>query len=600
MSTQDVTEPENAGAPGARHVARRSHRPGRRNPPQPSAGSARRRSRIPALVWAATALNIGLMLIFSVLYPAYYAFDETGHVSRVLQTQNGVVAPTPGKAPYVDGVSHSYNSYTAHEEPPFANYLPVARDARPSMLFFGGADPVTSAPLPNQLAQHPPGYYLLAAGVLDVVPFSSHLAWDQTVGLLRLFDILLLSPLPILCWALARRFARRRVALAAAFAPALIPALARLGASTNNDDLLILVIGVFSLLTVNILRGDWRLRTAITMGLCIAIGLLVKGFALVLPPVALLAYLIAWRRQRTAFRWAPVLTVIAGCALGGIWWLRNVIVYGTVQPAGLAPDQAAQVWPSLPPGTHEHLGTFLQKAYDAFMTTFWGAFGLSAPPSLPGVLTVIATVIALALLVGAFVPRGRANAIVDPGTAQVDPATAQVDRAIAQGEMVGGSRRVDLAVLVLPIVLILVPLLVHAWGDFQRTGQTIGIQGRYLYSSIVALVAICAACIETLLTRAPLWIERVLPLVACLLALSIEATGIWVVLTKLWMPKHDSLTDDASKLLHAIGRQSPWPGSVTAAFIAFMVLAALVALIASGLAVREAGRRTSATAGVAA
>lgn len=533
-------------------------------------------------MWAATALNIGLMLIFSVLYPAYYAFDETGHVSRVLQTQNGVVAPTPGTAPYVDGVSHSYNTYTAHEEPPFANYVPLARDARPSMLFFGGAEPVQNAALPNQLAQHPPGYYLLAAGVLDVVPNSSHLAWDQTVGLLRLFDVLLLAPLPILCWALARRFARRRVALAAAFAPALVPALARLGASTNNDDLLILVIGVFSLLTVNILRGDWRLRTGVGMGLCIAIGLLVKGFALVLPPVALLAYLIAWRRQRSEFRWAPVLTVIAGCALGGIWWLHNVIVYGAVQPAGLTPDQAAQVWPALPPGSHEHLGTFLQKAYDAFMTTFWGAFGLAAPPSLPGVLTVIATVLALALLLAAFVPWGRANAIVD--------------HAVDRGEVVAGSRRVDLTVLVLPIVLILVPLLVHAWADYQRTGQTIGIQGRYLYSSIVALVAICAACIETLLTHAPMWVERVLPLVACLLALSIEATGIWVVLTKLWMPKHDSLTDDAHKLLHAIGRQSPWPGSVTAAFITFAAAAALAALVASALAIRGAGRRTPAAA----
>jgi hypothetical protein len=567
MPTQDVTEPESAGVPGARRAARHSHRSGRRKPPLPSAAS--RRQRIPGLVWAATALNIGLMLIFSVLYPAYYGFDETGHVSRVLQTQNGVVAPTPGAAPYVDGVSHSYNTYTAHEEPPFANYLPLARDARPSMLFFGGPEPVTDAALPNQLAQHPPGYYLLAAGLLDVVPNSSHLAWDQTVGLLRLLDVLLLSPLPILCWALARRFARRRIALAAAFAPALIPALARLGGSTNNDDLLILLIGIFSLLTVQVLRGDWRLRTAIGIAGCVAIGLLVKGFALVLPPVALLAYLIAWRRDRGALRWAPVIAVVVGSALGGIWWLRNLIVYGAVQPAGLTHDQAAQVWPSLPPGSHVHFGTFLRKSFDAFITTFWGAFGLAAPPSLPGVLTVIATVIALALLVVAFIPRGRA-----------------LDPALDPGVGGAGSRRVELAVLVLPTVLVLVPLLVHAWADYERTGQTIGIQGRYLYTSIVALMAISAAGLDSLLARAPWWIERVMPLLACLLALSIEITGIWVVLTKLWMPAHDSLTNDMSKLLHAIGRQSPWPGSVTAAFIAATATAALVALVASALAAR--------------
>ncbi len=148
------------------------------------------RSKPPLAVWTATALHLGAMVIFTLIYPAYWGFDETGHVSRVLSSQNGDLYPTPGTEPYVVGVNDSYQMFDLKDQPPFITYIPLPRADRPSFISLGGAtEEPKPTTVPNQLAQHPPGYYALAAGVLDAVPGSANLSWDQTVGLLRLLDV---------------------------------------------------------------------------------------------------------------------------------------------------------------------------------------------------------------------------------------------------------------------------------------------------------------------------------------------------------------------------------------------------------------------------
>jgi small subunit ribosomal protein S36 len=542
------------------------------------------RVKAPLAIWTATALHLGVMVVFTLLYPAYWGFDETGHVSRVLAAQNGNIAPTPGAEPYVGGVNNSYQMYTVHEQPPFIKYSPPPRSDRPSFIALGGAAAhPPPGQLPNQLAQHPPGYYVFAAGVLDVVPDGPKLAWDQTVGLLRLLDVVFLLPLPYLCWAIVRRFARPRIAVAAAFAPILLPALERLGGSVNNDDLLILLTSIFMLQVGKVLTGDLRRRVAVAMGVSLTLALLTKGFALVLPPVAVLAYLIAWRRARGPFPWPQVGIVVVAGAVGGLWWLRNLVVYNAVQPPGLTKAQANQVWPPLPPGSKpEQAGTYLHHALDRMTTDAWGALGLTVPPSLPGAITFIASVVAVALMLLAFVSciAGRRD------TGRRD--TGRRDA--------GAAPRVtatDLGLLLLPTVLVVVPLLYHGWSDYSRTGQLIGIQGRYLYPDFVGLVAIAAVGGEFIANAAPKWVEQLLPLLACVLAICIEVTAFYVVLTKMWLTNGTLLKGNASKLVHAIGADSPWPGSVTIAMIGFTALSGLVALVVLLVGVR--GRETTGT-----
>ena len=172
------------------------------------------RSKPPLAVWTATALHLGVMVIFTLLYPAYWGFDETGHVSRVLDSQHGDLYPTPGVAAYVVGVNDTYQMFTVKDQPPFITYMPLPA-RRPAVVQQPRRRHLEPEPaaVPNQLAQHPPGYYAFAAGVLDAVPGSANLAWDQTVGLLRLLDVLFLLPLPYLCWAIVRRYTRGGVAV---------------------------------------------------------------------------------------------------------------------------------------------------------------------------------------------------------------------------------------------------------------------------------------------------------------------------------------------------------------------------------------------------
>jgi small subunit ribosomal protein S36 len=540
------------------------------------------RSKPPLAVWTAIALQLGVMVIFTLLYPAYWGFDETGHVSRVLDSQHGDLYPTPGVAAYVVGVNDSYQMFNIKDQPPFITYVPLPRADRPSFISLGGgtSEPEPAA-VPNQLAQHPPGYYALAAGVLDIVPDSAHLSWDQTVGLLRLLDILFLLPLPYLCWAIAKRYTRAGVAVAAAFAPLLLPAFQRLGGSVNNDDLLILLTSIFLLQVAKAMDGDTRIRVAVTMGITMILALLTKGFALVLPPIAVLAYLVAWRRNRTPFpQWQVRIVVLAG-AIGGLWWLRNLNVYGSVQPAGLTPAQANVVWPPLPHGTVEHVPTYLHHVLDRMTTDAWGALGLTVPPSLPGWITFVASALFTLLFLLGFVATFAGRRVTAEGST---------------GRHAGAAQRVpavDLLVLLLPTVLVIVPLLFHGWSDYHRTGQLIGIQGRYLYPGFIGLVAIAAVGADLVIGLLPAVVERFTPVVACVLAIAIEVTAGCVVLSKLWLPKGSPLTGSITRVARAVGTNSPWPGIVTIAMLAFATLSALAALAAVSVADRDTTRTSN-------
>ena len=144
------------------------------------------RSKPPLAVWTATALHLGVMVIFTLLYPAYWGFDETGHVSRVL----AVAERRPRADAWRRGVRrrrqrHATRCYNG-AGPAAVHHLRPATARRPavaSTALGGGTSRSRSRrQLPNQLAQHPPGYYAFAAGVLDAIPGCANLAWDQTVG----------------------------------------------------------------------------------------------------------------------------------------------------------------------------------------------------------------------------------------------------------------------------------------------------------------------------------------------------------------------------------------------------------------------------------
>ena len=292
-------------------------------------------------------------------------------------------------------------------------------------------------------------------------------AWpfDRFVSLLRLLDVVFLAPLPLLAYAVTRRFGAAEAAGvgAAAFCLA-VPELSHFGGIVNNDDLLILLFGILTLLLARVMTGDLSLGTAVITGVVGGLAMLTKGFALVFPAWALLSYIVSTARRGNGRRTSERLALVGATSLvfGGWWWVRNVFVYGTVQPTmGTFPAV-----PGFRPNPWFWIGRFLSAMTERFWSWIGGSGGRVPTP--------------VYLLVTAAVIGGIATAFW----------TAASNR-----------RRASFAVLLLPVVAIVAIVALPAYRAYARSGATPALQGRYLFSGVVAIAAITAIGLHRALGR---------------------------------------------------------------------------------------------------
>jgi 4-amino-4-deoxy-L-arabinose transferase-like glycosyltransferase len=323
-----------------------------------------------------------------------------------------------------------------------------SRGARPS---FDEAAPDRPSTLGNHVAQHPPLYYAALA------PFSAigrHLAFDQEELLLRLVSALMVVPLPLLAFVTARRLnAGTTVAVAAATAVLVSPEFVMTSAILNNDNLLRLLFGVVTVLMVYAWTGDVSMRTAVLIGVVSGLAMLTKGFGLALIPWTALAYTVAWRRgapRRDALRGAAT-AIALGVAIGGWWWVRNVIAYGKVQPRIVThPDAGAGFEPSLFEWARSFVTTILRLL-----------FGWPYAPR----LAVGALFVAVSIVMILALPGLRA----------------------------WGRTWVDAAMLLAPVAGTVAIMAIGSIPSYYRTGLIGAAEGRYLVTSITALAALAAA-----------------------------------------------------------------------------------------------------------
>lgn len=174
-------------------------------------------------------------------------------------------------------------------------------------------------------AWQPPLYYILE------VP----LFWLFGGALLplRLFSLTLGAGVIVFVYLAGREISTHPrmnlLALAAAGFAAFIPQHIAMLAGVNNDSLseLLVAIGLWLILReLPMRRGGWPL------GLVIGLAMITKAQAYVLVPVTLFMLFITWRRGRLN-DWHLAqgrFVALFGPAviLGGLWWGRNVVVYG--------------------------------------------------------------------------------------------------------------------------------------------------------------------------------------------------------------------------------------------------------------------------------
>lgn len=523
------------------------------------------RAMVPGQVWVITGLWAALLVGASLLWPMTYGYDEPEHVDMAysyaahpfrfygpgqLRTSNAMMRIEAGQIGYPPNTELST--------------VPIPdRSGRPSRAALGGEASSASNP-PDQMVQHPPLYYWTEAVVLRI-PGVSSLAWDVQLWLMRLLSVIYMLPVPILCWLTTRRLtaawprADESVATLAALVPLTIPNLIRDGSAVTNDSLLILSCSVLCYAMTRVLTGDLSKRTAAVMAGSLMVALLTKGFALALPPFVLIAYLIGSTRLRPGGPWrvrmrllrAPLAIAALGGVVGGMWWLRNVIVYGTVQVDGYgaAYERVLHGAPAVRAGS---LVDFVPNFLRVFTSRIWGGIGLADQPS-PGRLFVYGWLaLALAGLVSALVTRG------------------------------GPSRATQLTLLAIPISGMLIAAS-GSYASYRHDLAIAGAQGRYLYHGVVAIaVLVAAGWTRVIRGRARVWSIPAI-LVAGLLTNAVA----WFLILRSWYQTPSAITLGSVRAdIATLLRWAPVPVPVTVT--AVLVLPLLAGLAVLGVLVRRA------------
>lgn len=493
------------------------------------------RRPIPRAVWLLVALNVLLMTSYSMLVPTYRGPDEPQHVDLVLALQHDLRYPSLGSRFLASSIRRSmlFVHYAALQTPHLTAAAAIPRGARPSLA--NDVPPATQG-IRNQLLQHPPLYYWLQAvlsrsvtrvtGGLDAWPF------DRFVSLLRLFDVLLLAPLPLLAYAVARRLgAEEHAGVAAAAFLLAIPELSHFGGIVNNDDLLILLFGVCTLLLARVMTGDLTVWTAVLTGAAGGLALFTKGFALVFPVWTLLAYLVSPARRGNGRLIAGRLGIVGvtAFAFGGWWWLRNLVVFGTLQPT----------LSTFPPvrGFKPDTWWWVRHYAEAMTERFWSWIG-GYGGRVPAPVFLLATACSLA---------GIGVAIWTASSAR---------------------RRAVLAILLLPIVANIGIVALPAYRAYARSGASPALQGRYLFPGVVALAAVVAMGLHRALGRNGSW----LPLLTLGAAAVIQGFAVIRIMGSFWGPEGASFVERVRAML----AWSPWPAAVVlAVLLAVPLLGAL-------------------------
>jgi 4-amino-4-deoxy-L-arabinose transferase-like glycosyltransferase len=426
-------------------------------------------------------------------YPDYDGLHNQAAIIRLCRTFASATRACPREGEPVTATS--FRRHPAEEAPDKAS--------RPAWDDEGGAEALGQL---NQMPQHPPLYYQAMATVLRVEraitggPASA----DRELALLRLVNVLLILPLPLLAWWAARRFGlSEATAVTASVALFAVPMLTHIGATLNNDNLLTLLCALVLALCAGVVRGDRSLRTALAIGVATGLALLTKAFAATLPVVIVAAYavglteLVGERWLDRARRVVRPLLAAGGTVLvlAGWWYVGVRQRTGSFTPS----IEAANLTSALqPPGFSPSAGEFAGEFTRNLNTRFWGSFGWYTI-RFPAWLALICTLVVAAAVVTALLARRDE----------------------------GGSTRLQRAFLLVPFLLLFGFVLARAWSLYATTSKFPFIQGRYLFAGIVGLMVLVALGFRR-------WSGRWAPLVVAGLAALVQLEALRRCLQGWW------------------------------------------------------------------
>jgi 4-amino-4-deoxy-L-arabinose transferase-like glycosyltransferase len=342
------------------------------------------------------------------------------------------------------------------------------------------------------MTQHPPGYYVVAAGLFKLVGAGGW-RYDHALLLLRALSALIVAAVvPACCYLATRQVTGSEAAgRTAAFFPLLIPQLAYIGGAVNNDCAAIATAAIVWALLLTVTSSGPTTRRLILLGVALGVACWTKGTALTLLPAVPVAVAMAYRRTRggSLRNWAvPAGIATAGClglavVLGGWWWVVNLLRYGALQPPAVPTP--------LVEGQARDFAGFLLVFVQRLRWTLIAEVGGREPTVLYPMTVVLATGFAVLCLIGLISRRRFAERLV-------------------------------MLASILPTVGVLIETTYRA---HQLTKGFPGIQGRYLFVLVVPVAVLFAAGVLRLaaLVRMP---TRWLPPAVALAAVAVALLGL--------------------------------------------------------------------------
>jgi small subunit ribosomal protein S36 len=503
--------------------------------------SVRALRSVPAAVWWVTALFGLFLALWSTLAPLGRAPDEPAHADLVDHMARG------GPYPDFDGRQTSRAMIAAFvEHVPGLNgqwLTPESAPPRAGRKTFEEYGGLASSGYANQMPQHPPLYYWTIGTALRLeraVSPDSRPPLDREWNIVRLMNAALVLLVPLVTWIAARRLrASATVATTAAIVPLAVPQLLHIGASINNDNLLILSSGLVAVLVADVLGGDRRPARAALLGTIAGLALLTKSFAIVLLPWIALAYGYQVWRARDRWRQAVQCFLIASVAMiavGGWWPTRNVVRGDGPFPSVLTPVVEG------PAGAASGPIDWSRQFVSNVVQRFWGDFGYFEAPMTQAAV-IIASVTVAATVVLAFAPTPRRRPDIRRPT------------------------RGQLAVFAALFSLLLALVAYVAYDQRATGGRTPFMQGRYLFAAIVPFAMVVAVGIVRVLGR---WSPVAVLGAALLMQLDAARVGL-----RAWWAEPDA---SVARSIDAVVRWSPWPVFVTYAVATSVLACAAVTL----------------------
>ena len=197
----------------------------------------------------------------------------------------------------------------------------------------------------------------------------------QELWSFRLASVLAMATLPVLYYLIAHELTPTVwIQLAASVIPLTIPGFTlRDGAMVNNDALLMVWTSVSIWMSIRVVKGDLRIRTAIVAGGAAGLAMLTKGFGMITIPVIAMAYIIqAVQARGVSLQWtaAVAMASITAIVFGGWWWLRNLLTQGQI-----VTFRQVERSPNFVPDWY----SWVKRGLDQLVGSFWGgSFALPA------------------------------------------------------------------------------------------------------------------------------------------------------------------------------------------------------------------------------